>query len=174
MSLFKSGFAMQNQSIKQDSAITTGGCSVTFAAVSGRNIYLDAVTGFSDANSIIEAKTALTGTLATTVDPTVVGTNTLFLTELAAGDIVKISDTSEYLEVLSVTTNLAFEATTSAVNVDASSVGHVIAGRSACLANTDINWQANGTVKGKEGKALIVALLTSTSAAHINCSTFTN
>lgn len=173
MGMYHSNAPAKNNKVKQATG-TNAGASVTFAAITGKSIYLDKVTGYTDsATSTVEAKTALTGTLATTSgSAVVVGTSTLFLTELALGDVVKIGTTGELMTVSILTDDTHFTATATSGNNQSTIASHVLCGKTGAIANTDVNWQANGTVIGKVGKALIVSIMTSASASFIQASTF--
>lgn len=175
--IFKSNIVVQNVE-DQWGRGTNAGCSITLSAVAGRQRYLDTCTGFTDkvGGSVIEARTALTGTLSTTVgDATVTGTNTLFTTELEAGRLIRITDTSEYLTVLSITDATHFEATATSGSNEASSGAFMIAGRTSVdTANENFNWTPQGAVKSVAGQALTVVILESTAACFANGVGFTN
>jgi hypothetical protein len=148
---------------------TNAGVTATLAGISGSKIKLVAAIGESDLLTNVEIRKELTGLVSTANgDATVTGTGTLFLTELAAGDKVRITDTGELLTVLSVTNNLAFEATANSGSTEASSKIYKIEDITAAAANAPVlPWLIPGLIESISGLGLQVALLSSTTDCHL-------
>jgi len=91
----------------------------------------------------------LTGTAATANgDATVTGTNTLFLTELAIGDTIKIGSVTG--EILSIASNTSLELTANANALVAATTFYKLAEASAAArpSATDTSWQKIADVEG--------------------------
>jgi len=148
---------------------TNAGVICTLAGVTGSKLKLADIIGESDANTVVEIRKELTGTVSTAVgDATVTGTGTLFTTELAAGNQVRITDTGELLTVSSVTTALAFEATGNSGNNEASSKIYKIVAKFSILASDKMPDITPGMIESISGLGLQVAILTSTTDCHLN------
>lgn len=160
---------------------TNAGATASIAAVSGKQIYLNSIHGFTDQSTIIEIRNDLTGTLSTTSgDATVTGTGTSFTSELEVGQAVRVTDTSEVLYVSSITSDTEFEATANSSNNEASSAAVVLHAEVKPYYDDTwtadealINYQFGGGIRSSKGKALDVVILASTANCAINAIGFT-
>ncbi len=155
-----------------DSGLKTGtnaGVKATVAGVLGKKLKFSRISGYSDTNTLVELRTTQTGTVATTSASTaLVGTSTLFTTELQAGDYIRITSNNELLKVATITddTNIVLSAASS--NTVASSAYERVKEKFSALANTQINPSNNlEVVEGITGKDIHVFLTASTSACNL-------
>lgn len=153
---------------------TNAGATATISAVSGKRIHLESIHGFNDAATIIEVRNALSGTVATSSgDATVTGTGTAFTTELEAGDTIRVTDTGEILVVSSITSDTSLEATANSSNNEASSAAVRLIAEFKPAAAGNINLAINGAIYGSVGKALDIALLSSTADCAVTAVGYT-
>jgi hypothetical protein len=172
MSLFS-----KNLSVKLASkykAGTNAGASISLTAVSGKSIFLESINGFNDAATIIEVRNDLTGTIAiANTDATITGTGTFFTKELSVGNTIRHTDSGQVFEVLSIASDTSLEATTNASSTDVSSAAVRLIAEFKPSAAGNINITVGGAMWSSSGKALDIALLTSTADCSITATGYT-
>ncbi len=148
---------------------TNAGVSVTLTPESNQRVYLSSVIGYVDKKESVEIKTTLSGTLATTTANAVVtGTSTKFLSELAVGDYVKVSSTSEYLKVLSIASDTSFTATATPSNIASGLTGSKMLCEIQTVADIHFDLDLDEDYQGLLGRPVVVVILTSTAKARLS------
>jgi len=155
-----------------DSGLKTGtnaGVKATVSGVSGKKLRIVRVAGGSDKNTHVEIRTTQNGTIATTATSTaVVGTNTLFSSELVAGDKIRVTSNNELLTVATVTDDTNIVLSAAASNTVASSAYELVKEKTPSLANTTID---NGNnieiIEGVTGKDVHAFITDSTSSCYL-------
>lgn len=148
---------------------TNAGVKATVSGVAGKKLRFVRVAGSSDKNTYIELRTTQTGTIAITATSTaIVGTNTLFTSELVAGDKIRVTSNNELLTVATVTDDTNIVLSAAASNTVASSAYELIREKTYALANTTID---NGNnieiVEGVTGKDVHAFITDSTSNCYL-------
>jgi hypothetical protein len=162
-------------SLLRYAAGTTLGASVVLTPDSDKRIYLAHIFGFTDSvnPAIVEVSNALTGTVSTSLgSPTVTGTGTNFTNELEVGDTIRITDTSEVLVVLSITSNTVLTATTNSANNELSSAAVRLIAEFSTEVSKNFNEKIDKNLWGSYGKAVTVALSASVADCAITASAF--
>ena len=148
---------------------TNAGVKATVTGVTGKKLKFVRVAGVSDKNTYLELRTTQTGTIATTATSTaVVGTNTLFTSELVAGDKIRVTSNNELLTVATVTDDTNIVLSAAASNTVASSAYELVREKTYALANTTIDNGNNiEVVEGLSGKDVHAFITDSTSNCYL-------
>lgn len=147
---------------------TNAGVSLSLTPPSDQRVQLTRIIGFTDKKEHVEVKSTMTGTIATTTSNAVVtGTGTKFLSELQIGDYIKVSDTNEYLKVLSIASDTSFTATATPANIASGKIGSKMLCEIQTVADVSFDLEFNGDIQGLLGRPVVVIILSSTSKARL-------